>query len=187
MIGSKKEILSVSYGGQILVETDKDKTCAKALKKFLNSRKYFLEPGVLDYLKFNTKIVDKDYISPKSLVVYQDKFSKDMLEVLITMEEFKYLKAAFVMYMDDMHNNIPKLEKLCMIVDVPDVHSIRSTINQIERIEQNPLKYMIGFILDDDLLHVPSIMEYIRLLNQYKLSYENVEKTLPEFAKSLIF
>ena len=41
MIGSKKEILSVSYGGQVLVETDKDKASAKALKKFLNSRKYF--------------------------------------------------------------------------------------------------------------------------------------------------
>ena len=185
MIGSKKEILSVSYGGQILVETDKDKASAKALKKFLNNRKYFLE--VSNYLDITTKVVDKNYISPKALVVYQDKFSKDMLEVLITMEEFKYLKAAFVMYIDDMHNNIPKLEKLRMIVDVPDVHSIRSTINQIERIEQNPLKYLIGFILDDDLLHVPSIMEYIRLLNQYKLSYENVEKTLPEFAKSLIF
>ena len=185
MIGSKKEILSVSYGGQVLVETDTDKASAKALKKFLNNRKYFLE--VSNYLDITTKVVDKNYISPKSLVVYQDKFSKDMLEVLITMEEFKYLKAAFVMYIDDMHNNIPKLEKLRMIVDVPDVHSIRSTINQIERIEQNPLKYLIGFILDDDLLHVPSIMEYIRLLNQYKLSYENVEKTLPEFAKSLIF
>ena len=185
MIGSKREILSVSYGGQVLVETDKDKASAKALKKFLNNRKYFLE--VSNYLDITTKVVDKDYISPKALVVYQDKFSKDMLEVLITMEEFKYLKAAFVMYIDDMHNNIPKLEKLRMIVDVPDVHSIRSTINQIERIEQNPLKYLIGFILDDDLLHAPSIMEYIRLLNQYKLSYENVEKTLPEFAKSLIF
>ena len=185
MIGSKREILSVSYGGQILVETDTDKASAKTLKKFLNNRKYFLE--VSNYLDITTKVVDKSYISPKSLVVYQDKFSKDMLEVLITMEEFKYLKAAFVMYIDDMHNNIPKLEKLRMIVDVPDVHSIRSTINQIERIEQNPLKYLIGFILDDDLLHVPSIMEYIRLLNQYKLSYENVEKTLPEFAKSLIF
>ena len=185
MIGSKKEILSVSYGGQILVETDTDKASAKALKKFLNNRKYFLE--VSNYLDITTKVVDKNYISPKALVVYQDKFSKDMLEVLITMEEFKYLKAAFVMYIDDMHNSIPKLEKLRMIVDVPDVHSIRSTINQIERIEQNPLKYMIGFILDDDLLHVSSIMEYIRLLNQYKLSYENVEKTLPEFAKSLVF
>lgn len=185
MIGSKKEILSVSYGGQVLVETDTDKASAKTLKKFLNNRKYFLE--VSNYLDITTKVVDKNYISPKALVVYQDKFSKDMLEVLITMEEFKYLKAAFVMYIDDMHNNIPKLEKLRMIVDVPDVHSIRSTINQIERIEQNPLKYLIGFILDDDLLHVPSIMEYIRLLNQYKLSYENVEKTLPEFAKSLIF
>lgn len=184
MIGSKKEILSVSYGGQILVETDNDKPSAKALKKFLNNRKYFLE--VSDYLDITTKVVDKNYISPKSLVVYQDKFSKDMLEVPITMEEFKYLKAAFVMYIDDMHNNIPKLEKLRMIVDVPDVHSIRSIINQIERIEQNPLKYMIGFILDDDLLHVPSIMEYIRLLNQYRILYENVEKTLPEFAKSLI-
>ena len=185
MIGSKKEILSVSYGGQILVETDTDKASAKALKKFLNNRKYFLE--VSSYLDITTKVVDKNYISPKALVVYQDKFSKDMLEVLITMEEFKYLKAAFVMYIDDMHNNIPKLEKLRMIVDVPDVHSIRSTINQIERIEQNTIKYLIGFILDDDLLHVSSIMEYIRLLNQYKLSYENVEKTLPEFAKSLIF
>ena len=185
MIGSKKEILSVSYGGQILVEADTDKASAKALKKFLNNRKYLLE--VSNYLDITTKVVDKSYISPKALVVYQDKFSKDMLEVLITMEEFKYLKAAFVMYIDDMHNNIPKLEKLRMIVDAPDVHSIRSTINQIERIEQNPLKYMIGFILDDDLLHAPSIMEYIRLLNQYKLSYENVEKTLPEFAKSLIF
>lgn len=185
MIGSKKEILSVSYGGQILVETDTDKASAKALKKFLNNRKYLLE--VSNYLDITTKEVSKDYISPKALVVYQDKFSKDMLEVLITMEEFKYLKASFAMYLDDMHNNIPKLEKLRMIVDVPDVHSIRSTINQIERIEQNPLKYLIGFILDDDLLHVPSIMEYIRLLNQYKLSYENVEKTLPEFAKSLIF
>lgn len=185
MIGSKKEILSVSYGGQILVETDKDKASAKALKKFLNNRKYFLE--VADYLDITTKVVDKSYISPKALVVYQDKFSKDMLEVLITMEEFKYLKAAFVVYVDDMHNNIPKLEKLRMIVDIPDVYSIRSTINQIERIEQNPLKYLIGFILDDDLLHVGSIMEYIRLLNQYRISYENAEKTLPEFAKSVMF
>ena len=42
MIGSKKEILSVSYGGQILVETETDKTSAKALKKFLNNRKYLL-------------------------------------------------------------------------------------------------------------------------------------------------
>ena len=104
MIGSKKEILSVSYGGQILVETETDKASAKALKKFLNNRKYFLE--VSNYLDITTKVVDKNYISPNSLVVYQDKFSKDMLEVLITMEEFKYLKAAFVMYIDDMHNNI---------------------------------------------------------------------------------
>ena len=185
MIGSKKEIISVSYGGQILVETDKDKASAKALKKYLNSRKYFLE--VSNYLDITTKIVDKDYVSPKSLIVYQDKFSKDMVEVLLTMEEFKYLKAAYVMYLDDMHNTIPKLEKLRMVVDIPDIQSIRSTISQIERIEQNPLKYMIGFMLDDDLLHAESIMEYIRLLNQYRIAYEDTEKTLPEFAKTLIF
>ena len=174
LLKPKREIISVSYGSQIIVETENDKVSIKALKKFLN-RDYFYK--VIDNLKFDKKYVNESYTSPKLLVSTYDD------EVLITMEEFKYFKAMFVTYLDDMHNSIPNLIKLINLTGYTDIND---TITYINNIEDNPIKYLNKFILNDDLLHLSNITEYIRMLNQYRMMYENIENTLPEFAKTTI-
>lgn len=174
---NKQEIVMLKYGGVVIAETPSDKDGMKALSKFISSRKYL--SNIEDYLDYEKRIEKWNNVTPKLLAYYAPKHNPEE-SVLVTVEEFKYLKAFFVEYIDDMCNEKMKLEMLSRITGHTEV---LDTIKVIEKLAVNPIKYLCNFINNDDLLHANTIMEYFKLLNQYKNNYEEKEDRLPEFAK----
>lgn len=172
-----QEIICLKYNGWIIAETTTLKDDKKAMKKFISSRKYL--SNISDYLEYETKQVDKTYMSPKLLVACVDKHNPED-NVIVTVEEFKYLKGFFVMYLDSLYWTQLRLEKLIRLTGHTE---IMNTIDIIEKVEANPAKYLTKYILDDEILRVKTIVEYYNLLNDYKKMYADVESTLPEFAK----